>query len=109
MVTANEALRFFLELCALAALAFWGFWAGGSLPWNLLLGLGAPLLAAVVWGIWVAPRSSRRLAVPARLLPEALVFGSAAAGLFASGHPVAATIFVLLVIANEVMLYVPRR
>ena len=58
MVYANDGLRFVLELAALTALGYWGFAEHeGVLQW--LLGLGAPLLAAVVWGAFVAPKASR--------------------------------------------------
>ena len=52
---ANLALRFLLEVCALVALGYWGFKTGGSLITKLALGIGAPLLAAVLWGTFVAP------------------------------------------------------
>jgi hypothetical protein len=52
---ANLALRFLLELCALAALAYWGFKTGESAVAKIGLGIGAPLLAAVLWGTFVAP------------------------------------------------------
>ena len=74
----NLALRFGLELCALAGLAYWGWQASDALLVRVVATLGAPLLAAAVWGVWVAPNSKRRLPDPQRLVPEALVFGSAA-------------------------------
>ena len=37
----NLGLRFALELCALAALGVWGWSAGPTLPFRLLLALGA--------------------------------------------------------------------
>ena len=55
------ALKFVLELCMLAALAYWGAQAGGSTAGDVALGVGAPLVAAVVWGVYAAPRSARRL------------------------------------------------
>ena len=46
------------KLCALAALAYWGFHSGRGWLTKLGLGLGAPLLAALVWGTFVAPKAS---------------------------------------------------
>jgi hypothetical protein len=102
----NLALRFFLELCMLGALGFWGARAGTTpaLQWGL--GLGAPLLAAVVWGVWVAPASSRRVKLPARLLVELVVFGAAIAALVAAEQPILAWIFGLLVLVNWVLMIV---
>ena len=46
----NLALRFLLELCALGALGYWGFKTGSTTSSKIGLGLGVPLVAAVVWG-----------------------------------------------------------
>jgi len=54
---ANDALRFVVEI---AALAYWGFHEHTSWPAKLVLGLAGPVLIAVVWGLWMAPQSSRR-------------------------------------------------
>jgi len=81
---ANLALAFLLELCALGAFGYWGFKTGNAMFSKIGLGIGAPLLAAVVWGIFVAPRA----AVPGllRFVIQALFFGLAALGLVATGH-----------------------
>ena len=45
---ANLALRFLLELCALVALGYWGFKTGSGAIAKFALGIGTPLVAAVV-------------------------------------------------------------
>jgi hypothetical protein len=96
MVYANDGLRFVLELAALSALGYWGFAEhDGVLQW--LLGLGAPLLAALVWGTFVAPKASRPTVDPVRLLLELAVFGSGVAALFAADAVVFGAIFAGLV------------
>jgi Protein of unknown function (DUF2568) len=93
---ANDGLRFLLELAALASLAYWGFTdRGGAGQW--LLGLGAPLVAATVWGTFVAPKASRPTADPVRLLPEVGVFGAGVAALFAADAATLAAVFAALV------------
>jgi hypothetical protein len=53
---ANLVLRFLLELCALAALCYWGFKTGTGSISKAVLGIGAPLAAAVLWGLsWLRP------------------------------------------------------
>lgn len=47
-------LRFLLELCALGALGYWGFKTGGGWITKFGLGIGAPLVTAVVWGTFLA-------------------------------------------------------
>jgi hypothetical protein len=88
----NDATRFLLELAMLAALAYWG-WAESDGIWRLLLALAAPLCAAVVWGILLAPRSSRRLDDPGRLVVEVVIFGSGVAALWLADQTVPAAVF----------------
>jgi hypothetical protein len=97
---ANLALRFTLELCALAALGYWGFQAGGSAPVKILLGIGAPLIAAVIWGTFVSPKAQVKIPDFGRLLFELLVFGSAILALYAAEQPTLALIFAALILLH---------
>lgn len=83
----NLVLRFVLELALLAAFGYWGFKTGGRLPARWLLGIGVPLLAAMIWGMFLSPKASLPLEAPLRLAIELVLFGLAAAALYASGHP----------------------
>jgi hypothetical protein len=105
MRAANLALKFLLELGALAAFAYWGSRTGPTAV-NVVLGVGAPLAMAVVWGTWAAPKASRRLAGRARIGLELSVFTLAALALVAAGAPVIAAIFAALVVLNAVLLNV---
>jgi hypothetical protein len=101
------ALKFALELCALAALAYWGA-NTGTLLLNIALGCGAPLTAAIVWGTWAAPNSPRRLHGAARLGVESGVFAAAALALILSGAPVLAGVLVVLVALDTWLLHRSR-
>jgi len=84
---ANLVVRFLLELSALAATAYWGFaTASGVTQW--VLGLGAPALVAVVWGLFVSPKAKVELPRPAQFAIELLVFAGAALALVAAHQPV---------------------
>ena len=99
MGPANDGLRFTLELAALASLSYWGFAEhDGGLQW--LLGLGMPLLAAVVWGAFVAPKASRPTTDPVRLLLELAIFGGGVAALWAADSHVLAFGFGVLVVLH---------
>lgn len=103
--TANLVLSFLLELWMLAALGAWGFATGTDLLSRLLLGLGVPLLAAVLWGIFLAPKSTRRLrGLPLELL-KLSIYGLAVAALYAIGQPVLALILALTVILNRILVH----
>lgn len=89
---------FLLELSALACLGYWGFQTGQGWIFKIALGIGAPLLAAVLWGTFVAPKASIPVSVPVRIMLQLLVFGTAAAALYASGHPKLAAAFIVIVL-----------
>ncbi len=96
----NLALAFLLELCALAALAYWGFNTGSDTLIHIILGIGAPLIAAIVWGTFLAPRAAKRIPPLASLVLKILVFGAAALGLAAVGQTTLAVVFAVLVVIN---------
>src|SRR5918912_1352583 len=93
VTSSNLIVRFGLELASLGALGYAGFQTDRGWLLRILIGVGAPLLAAALWSMLVAPAASSRLADPWRLLPEFAVFGSAAAALIAAGHPTLGVVF----------------
>jgi Protein of unknown function (DUF2568) len=99
----NLAVRLLCELGLLVALAVWGFRTGAGAATKVALGLGAPLAAAVIWGLWVAPASQRRLADPARLVVEVVLFAAGVAALAAAGYVLVAVVFAVVVAANIVL------
>jgi hypothetical protein len=96
----NLGLSFLLELCALAALAYWGFQVSSGPIMAVALGIGAPLLMAVVWGRFAAPASRTRLPMPALLILKLAIFALAAAALAVAGMPVLALVFGVAVVIN---------
>ena len=70
-------VRFLSEIGALVGFTVWCFHESG---W---FGVIPPIVAAVIWGRWMAPRSARRLPDPRRLVAE-LVFFAAATSAFAA-------------------------
>ena len=65
MKQANLAVCFLVELCALATLAYWGFTLDAPIAVRVVLGVATPLIAAIAWGTYVAPRA--RLSAPASM------------------------------------------
>lgn len=108
LVYSQAALRFLLELAALAILALWGFVVGPNLISAIALGVGAPAFAIVLWGRYVAPRAKHFLPLAGRLAVETLVFGSAVAALIWLNRPVLAALFGVIAAANSVVIHLYR-
>jgi Protein of unknown function (DUF2568) len=95
-------VRFLVELALLAALAFWGFVAGSGVM-AFVLGIGAPAFAAIVWGLFIAPRARYPVALPVRVLIEVALFALAAVGLAASGRALLGIGFGVLAVSTSVL------
>ncbi|HNO94537.1 MAG TPA: YrdB family protein [Anaerolineales bacterium] len=102
----NLALRFLLELCMLAAVGFWGFKTHQTWLLKILFGIGLPLLIAIVWGTFLAPRATRPLTGASFLTLELILFSSGAIALFASGKPTLGWIYTIALVVNKVLLIV---
>jgi hypothetical protein len=103
---ANLGLRFLLELCMLAALAYWGFHSGGGTSRHVVLGIGAPLLAAIYWGLFISPKAKFPFPLPVKLILEIIVFALAIVALYASGQQLLAIIFAVVAIVSRILLMV---
>jgi len=107
----NLAVRFILELAALAALAYWG-WTQHTGVLRYLLTIGLPVLGAVLWGVFAVPGDRSRsgdapVPVPGilRLLLELLLFGFAAWCLYDAGLVLLANIFGIVVLVHYIISY----
>lgn len=104
-VNANDAVAFLVELGALALIGLWGYRAGGPLWAKVLLCIGLPLIAAVFWGLFAAPRA--RFRIPwLTLLVKILVLGAAVAAGFTILPLAWAVVFAGVVALNLALMYV---
>ncbi len=100
----NLAIRFLLELGAIAALFYWGTQTGGgAVSW--LLALGAPGLFILIWGRLLAPRARHRLPMRQRIPLELVLFGLAALALAVAGSVWLGIAFGAVAVANIVLVY----
>lgn len=82
---ANLALKFLLELAALASFTIWGAESeSGALA--VAHAIIAPLIVALLWGRLAAPRSRHRLPRATRIPFELTVFALAVVALAVSDH-----------------------
>jgi hypothetical protein len=104
MVAANLGLRFLLELAALAAVGWWGWHTGGSTLGRLALATVLPLVVAVVWGVFIAPKARVKVSRPVWYALQIVIFGSASLALASVWSPWAGVAFALIVVANIALL-----
>jgi polyferredoxin len=97
---ANEALAFLLELCMLAALAWWGATAVSALAGRVALAIICPLAAIVGWWLFAAPRARIRLPLAGVLAVKAVAFGAGTAALYAVGQHLLAIVFAVVAAVN---------
>ena len=98
-------LFFLMELCALAAFSYWGFHMDRGWFIKLLFGLGTPLLIAVFWGTFIAPKASFPVSTSLRIILQLIVFALATAALYFSEKSKLAVIFGVVVLVEMILMY----
>jgi hypothetical protein len=103
---ANLLLALLLELGVLAALAYWGFATGATLLIKNVLGVAAPAAAMIIWAIWGAPRSGRRLQGISYWLLRIAFDAAGAIALYVANQHTWGVIFALVAALNCILGYV---
>ncbi|HEY0248030.1 MAG TPA: YrdB family protein [Gryllotalpicola sp.] len=87
-----DALRFLCEVFAVVSLAVWGF---TMFPFwlNLVVGIGAPVLAILLWGLFRAPKAVFAVDPFVKALVEIVVLGTAAYAWADMHHWIVAGVF----------------
>lgn len=83
---AVDILAFLCELFAFGTLAVWGFTAW-PFPWNIVIGIAAPVVALALWALFVSPRAVFLVHPFVRALVELLVYAAATIVWWSSGSP----------------------
>ncbi|WP_260302929.1 YrdB family protein [Rathayibacter sp. PhB127] len=101
-VGANDVLRLVLELFAFVSLGLWGF-LSWDLPWSIVFGVGAPVLAILLWALFLSPRAVLAIDLYGRSLIELLIMGAAALAWLDLGQPVVAIVFGVVAVVSGVI------
>lgn len=84
-LSASEIVAFLCEIFAFVSLALWGF-TTWPFPWNLVAGFGAPIVAILVWALFVSPRAVFAVHPFVRAIVELLVYASATVAWWLMGN-----------------------
>lgn len=99
------SIFFLLELATLASWMYWGFHLDKNLLIKIVLGIGMPLLIAIFWGTFIAPKASIPVSVPLRIILQVIIFGSAATVLYFSDKRMLALIFAVVALVEMILMY----
>lgn len=100
----NLSIRFILELIILFSLADWGFHFDHGVALKLVLGIGVPLLIAIIWGKIISPKATIKLSLTWTLFIELIIFSLAALCLIDLGFKKFAVIFILIEVVNRFLI-----
>ncbi len=80
-----DIIAFVCEIFAFGTLALWGFtmW---PFPWNIVVGIGAPVIAILLWALFVSPRAVFAVHPFVRAFVELVVYASATAAWWSMGN-----------------------
>ncbi len=104
-VNANDFVALMVEIAVLALLVAAGWQADASTSVRILLAIGLPVSAAVLWGLFAAPRARVRSA-PLQLVTKVVVLGAGVVAGFLVLPLVPAVIVALVLVVNTVLIYV---
>jgi hypothetical protein len=101
-------ILFLIELVALFSLGYWGFHFNRGWVVRFALGLGTPLIIAVFWGLYVAPKATYPVTIPVRHLLQIAVFTLASIALYASGQKTIAVGFFVVALIVVSLVYLMK-
>lgn len=103
------AVRFLLELVAIASFGVYG-WLAFDSPWRYLLVVVLPIAAAALWGVFTLPDDPSRsgaapvpVSGPVRLLVEFVVFFGGTGALWAAGLPRLALVSAVVLVGYHLL------
>lgn len=83
-LSALDLVAFLCEIVVFVVLAIWGF-ASWPFPWNIVAGIVTPVVAILLWALFVSPRAVFAVHPFVRAIVELLVYAAATAALWSMG------------------------
>ncbi|MEU4016639.1 YrdB family protein [Microbacterium sp. NPDC028030] len=102
VISALDIVRTIVLVVAVASLALWGF-ATWSLPWNIIIGIGAPVIVILIWALFLSPRAVLRVHPFLRAAVELLVYVGVTIAWWSMGQALIGTAFALVAVVAGVL------
>jgi hypothetical protein len=97
-----DIVRSIVLVVAIGSLALWGF-ATWPFPWNLVLGIGAPLVVIIVWALFLSPRPVLRLHPFLRAAVELLIYVGVTIAWWLMDQPIIGVAFAVVAVGTGVV------
>lgn len=101
----NLAVRFCLEVAALAAVAYWAVHVDAPRPLRIILAIFTPIVVAIFWGLFVAPKARFSTGRIGQVWLGLVVFLAAAVALAARGQFALGVVFACTAVVSSALLY----
>ncbi|MBT2485151.1 MULTISPECIES: YrdB family protein [unclassified Microbacterium] len=102
VVTVLDIVRAVVLVVAVASLALWGF-ATWSLPWNVIVGVGAPVIVILLWAVFLSPRPMLRVHPFLRAVVELFIYVGVTVAWWSMGQALIGSAFALVAIVAGVL------
>lgn len=99
-------LAFILEVGAILAIGYAGFHYDLPTIFQIILGIGLPVLFILFWGLYMAPKATKRLELKSYRIVKLGLFIGAGGMLLSVNEPIWAISFLILVAVDELLLLV---
>jgi hypothetical protein len=99
-------VSFLLEVALLIIAGYWGFQQGENVLMKYVFAIILPVFIAILWGIFAAPKSKKRLKNPFRIIFKLTLFSLAVFFSYQMGLLLLAIIIAIITCINLVMAFV---
>jgi hypothetical protein len=99
----NLTLAFVLELSMLAAFVYWGFHLPTNIFFQIIAGVGIPMVVTILWGVWLAPNADLRLGLIWLVGLKTALFGLASLALISVGQSSLGVALLTAFAASEIL------
>src|SRR6218665_678451 len=101
-ITVLDVIRAIVLVVAIGTLALWGFFTW-PLPWNVILGIGTPVIVLLVWALFLSPKAVLRLHPFLRAAVELLIYVGVTIAWWLMDQPIIGLAFGLVAVVAGVM------
>lgn len=101
-LNALDIVRAIVLVIAIGTLALWGL-AAWPLPWNVVLGIGGPVVLLLVWALFLSPKPVLRLHPFLRAVVELLIYVGVTIAWWLMDQPLIGVAFALVAVGAGVV------